>query len=145
MRLGRSSAFLRVPGPWSAWFSFTQCPQKQSDLTCVRQPSRALRVDRSFSFFLPRKIAAHANDDGRFESLEQRAMLIVGANANVVPAPLNQYTGVVHLAGDTANFPLGPRCSATLMESGRHILPLLTVWLRARISRSISSTPSQGH
>src|SRR5688500_6963702 len=58
----------------------------------------------------------------RFEPLEQRAMLIVGAVGLAPPTPLDEFTGVVHLAGDAASFPTAPRCSATLLESGRHLL-----------------------
>ncbi len=49
-------------------------------------------------------------------------MLIVGAAGPAPPTPLDEFTGVVHLAGDAASFPTAPRCSATLLESGRHLL-----------------------
>lgn len=64
----------------------------------------------------------HRGRGWAFETLEERAMFIVGAQASLPAAPLDQYTGVVHLAGDVANFPTSPRCTGTLMESGRHIL-----------------------
>jgi Ca2+-binding RTX toxin-like protein len=56
-----------------------------------------------------------------FETLEQRAMLIVGAAGLAPPTPLDEFTGVVRLGG-TSLTNTSPTCSATLLESGRHLL-----------------------
>ena len=53
------------------------------------------------------------------EFLEERAMFVVGSLA--LPTAIDEYTGVVRLGGtDPAN--TSPACSATLLESGRHLL-----------------------
>ncbi|MEQ1826376.1 MAG: calcium-binding protein [Pirellula sp.] len=57
-----------------------------------------------------------------FEKFEERAMMIVGAFADLPAVPLNQYTGVVHMVGNNETNPVGPRCSASLLETGRHLL-----------------------
>ncbi len=48
-------------------------------------------------------LVAHVS--GHLNRLKNVPCFIVGANASLPPAPLDQFTGVVHLAGDVANFP----------------------------------------
>ncbi len=56
-------------------------------------------------FWLGHDLAAGRSRQWAFESLEERAMFIVGANASLPPAPLDQFTGVVHLAEMWLTFP----------------------------------------
>src|SRR5262245_36641086 len=58
---------------------------------------------------------------GHFEWLEDRRLLVVGALAPGGPTPMDAFTGVVRLGG-TALDATNPTCSATLLESGRHLL-----------------------
>ncbi len=121
MRLGGIPAFLRVPGQREVWSNVHFRPTYLNELI-MRRSSSDRHKRQSFLQCLLGKSQAGRYRLGAIESLEERAMFIVGANASVPAAPLNQYTGVVHLAGDVANFPTSPRCSGTLLESGRHIL-----------------------
>ena len=85
-------------------------------------PKQALRRLLLLDCLRPTKAARAASRRVGFESLEQRAMMIVGANSNLPPISLGLFTGVAFTAGDAANFPSAPRCTGFLLETGRHIL-----------------------
>src|SRR5262245_58603015 len=63
----------------------------------------------------------HASRRAGFESLEERAVFVVGALDLLPGVGDDQYTGVVRLGG-TSLTATNPTCSATLLETGRHLL-----------------------